>query len=110
VPFAIRILGGVETATFVRQVAEHVIKDFARHFFLRRTTRDLKTIEIGAGELRLIVEHFLEVRDVPEFVHRVAVKAPAEMVAQAARRHRAQREKSHRPRRPAVRRARALAG
>ena len=47
------------------------------------------------GELRLIVEHFLEVRDVPELIHRVAVEAAAEMIVHAAVGHLAQREQRH---------------
>ena len=46
-------------------------------------------------ELRLVVEHFLEMRHVPEFVDGVAMKAAAEMIVHAARRHLVQREERH---------------
>jgi len=43
--------------------------------------------EIRFDELRLVVEHFLEMRDVPLAVHGIAVEAAAEMVVDAAVRH-----------------------
>ena len=46
-------------------------------------------------QLRLIVEHLLEMRDVPIFIHGVTVKAPAQVVAHASRGHLAQGEKRH---------------
>ena len=58
----------------------------------------MEGVHIRAGELRLIVEHLLEVRDVPEGVHRVAVEAAADVVMHSARGHFPEGEQGHRPR------------
>ena len=60
-----------------------------------RIARDLKRIEIGDGELRLIVEHFLEMRHVPITIDRVAMKTATEMIVHPAGSHFAQREQRH---------------
>ena len=91
----VRILGGVESALRGGHVAPHVVEDIARDTFVKRIARDLECVEIGARKLRLVVEHFFEVRDVPETVNRVAVETAAEMVVHSAVGHFAQREKAH---------------
>ena len=57
--------------------------------------RELPGLGKRDRQLCLIVEHLLEMRDVPKFVHRIPVKAAAEMVAHSSRGHFAQREESH---------------
>ena len=53
----------------------------------------------ASDELRLVVQHLLEVRHAPVAVDRVAVKAAADVIAHAAERHRAQRVGRHQQRR-----------
>ena len=59
-----------------------------------RFARDLKSVEIGDRQLRLVVEHFFEMRHVPEGIDRVAMKPAAEMIVHSARRHFAQRDQA----------------
>ena len=44
---------------------------------------------------RLVVQHFLEVRDEPAVVHGIAMEAAAELIVHAARGHLAQSEQHH---------------
>ena len=73
-------------------------------------TRDLVGFQVGDGELSLVVEHFLEMRDVPARVGRVAVEAAAQMIVDAARRHVTQRGEVHLQRVLALGRVRPVAG
>ena len=57
--------------------------------------RDLEGFEVGDGELRLVVQHLLEVRHEPVLVHRVAMEAAAELIVHAALGHLAQGEQHH---------------
>ena len=58
----------------------------------------MEGFEVGNRQLRLVVQHFLEMRHVPIFVHRVAVKAAAEMIVHASRGHFLERLEYHLPR------------
>ena len=51
--------------------------------------------EICDSQLRLIVEHFLEMRHVPELVRRVAMKSAADVIVNPAFGHFTQGEESH---------------
>jgi hypothetical protein len=55
----------------------------------------LESFEIGDGKLRLVVEHFFEMRHVPVAIDRITVEAAAQMVVHATRRHFAEREEIH---------------
>src|SRR5437667_4123508 len=55
----------------------------------------LAGLEVEAGELRVVVEHLLEVRHAPPGVGRVAVEAAAELVMDAARGHALERRRRH---------------
>ena len=57
--------------------------------------RDLRRLQIADCELRLVVEHFFEVRNEPFRVHRVAVKAAPDMIVDAALGHFPQSERRH---------------
>ena len=56
---------------------------------------DLEGLQVGDGDLRLVVEHLLEVRDEPAVVHGVAMEAAAELIVHAAAGHLAQGEQHH---------------
>ena len=62
---------------------------------MRFVARDLKGFEIGNHQLRLIVEHLLEVRHEPVFIHRIAMKSAAQLIVHAAFFHRDQRVDDH---------------
>ena len=62
---------------------------------VERIVRDLKRFQIGDRELRLVVEHLFEMRHEPALVHRIAMKAAAELIVHAAVGHRAQRVERH---------------
>ena len=53
---------------------------------------DLERGEMNRGELGIVVEHLLEVRDEPEPVGRVAVIAAGQVVADAAAGHAVERQ------------------
>ena len=72
-----------------------VIEDVARHARERGALRDLIGLQVRDGELRLVVQHLLEVRHVPFPIGRVAVKSAAEMIVNAAVGDRHQRLKRH---------------
>ena len=84
-----------ESAFLRCHVARDVIENVARDGFVLPISGNLKCIEIGDGQLRLIVKHLFEMRHVPETVDRVAMKAAAELIVHSARRHFAQRKQSH---------------
>ena len=87
---------GREKAAFLRcHVASDVIKDVARDCLVLPVSCDLECVEIGNGELRLIVKHFLEVRHVPVTIDRVTMKTAADVIMHSARCHFAQRKQSH---------------
>ena len=92
---AVRVFRGIESALRRRHIAAHIIEHIPRDAFEKRIARDLKSIEIRDRQLRLIVEHFFEMRHVPKGIHRVARKPAAEMIVHAARRHLAQGEQIH---------------
>ena len=56
---------------------------------------ELERQEMDTGELGIVVEHFLEVRDEPEPIRRVAVITTSELVADAASGHSIEREQHH---------------
>ena len=65
------------------------------HLGERRFARRLRRLQEGDDQLRLVVEHLLEVRHPPPGVDRVAVEAAAHVVAHAAEGHGAQRLEDH---------------
>src|SRR6266446_9486912 len=91
----VRILGGIESTLGRSHVAPDVIKNVARGRGKLRIARDLKTIEISAGQLRLIVKHFLEMRHVPVGVDRIPVKSATEMIVYSTSRHLSQCQQDH---------------
>ncbi len=60
-----------------------------------RVLGELESQEMDTGELGIVVEHLLEVRDEPEPIGRVAVIAAGQLVADAASGHSIEREQDH---------------
>ena len=99
----IGILRREEPARRTGEVAPHVVENAAGHPGIAFVARRLSRLKITDRELRLVVEHFLEVRHEPFRIHRVAVEAAAHVVVQATLGHLAQREHGHLDRRGAGR-------
>ncbi len=64
-------------------VVEHLRRDASRR---RLSLGDLPRLQIEPGELRVVVEHLLEVRHEPAAVDRVAMEAAADLVVDPAAR------------------------
>ena len=60
-----------------------------------KVARYLKGGKIGFREQRVVIEHFLEVRDQPAFIRRIPGKPAANVVVHAARGHGVQRFARH---------------
>src|SRR5438067_12824902 len=84
---AVRILGRIKSTLGRSHVAPDVIKNVARGRGELRIAHDLKSVEISAGEVRLIVKHFLEMRHVPVGVERVMVKTTTDKIGHSTGRH-----------------------
>src|SRR6478672_2792121 len=84
---AVRIFGRVESARGRSHVAPDVIKNVAGGCGELCFARDLKSVEISAGQLRLIVKHFLEMRHVPMGVDRIPMKSTADVIVHSTSRH-----------------------
>ena len=52
-----------------------------------RAGGDLIAVDIIFQQLGIVVRHFLEVRDAPAFVNRIAMKAAGELIVNAAEGH-----------------------
>ena len=92
---AVRVLGGEKAALGCGHVAPDIIENIASDLFEKRFARDLKRLEIGDRQLRLVIKHFFKMRHVPEGIDGVPVKAAAEMIVHSAGRHFAEGEKIH---------------
>ncbi len=94
------ILGiGVEGREKAATGVGHFVKDKVAQFFADAaeilSPRQAVGFRIDAGELAVVVEHFLEVGNPPETVGAIAMKAAAEVVANAPHFHFLQREGQH---------------
>jgi len=85
VPLAVGIFGGIEAAVRMRHVAEHVCENVADDFRVARLAGDEIRVEVELCQLRVVVEHLLEMRHEPFGVHGVTGEAAAELVVNAAR-------------------------
>ena len=62
---AVGVLGRVEAAAFVGHLARDVPQRVLGHLREERIAGRLRRLEVGQHELRLVVEHLLEVRHAP---------------------------------------------
>jgi len=85
--FAVRIFGGIKAAFGMRHVAQNVIENIACNVCVTHIAADEKCVEIQLSELRIVVEHFLEMWHKPFGIDRITRKAAAELVVNAARGH-----------------------
>jgi hypothetical protein len=92
---AVRILGRIKSTLGRSHVAPDVIKNVARGRGELRIACYLKSVEISAGQLRLIVKHFLEMRHVPMGVDRIPMKSTADVIVHSTSRHFSQCQQDH---------------
>ena len=95
---AVGILGREEATTRIGEVGPHVVERVDGHVGVEAVAGELGRLDVREHQLRLVVQHLLEVRHTPVGIHRVAVESSAEVVAHPAKRHRAQRHEHHVPR------------
>ena len=84
---AVGIGRGVEAAVGRRHLAQHVVERLLGGPAEREPSGESVTRQVGARELRLVVEHLLEVRNLPRGVGRVAMEAAADLIEDPAARH-----------------------
>ncbi len=92
-PFGVGVFGGVEPAVGMVQVAEHVLDDLLDDASIAREPDHEPTVQVRAGEQRLVVEHLLEVGDQPVRVDGIAVEPAAHLVVHPAGCHRVERHR-----------------
>ncbi len=95
---------GGEAGRLQGQFPENEIDDASRDFPEQRRARQLIGFEVHVEQLRVVVQHLLEVRHPPGPVGGVAVEAAAHVVVDAAGGHMAEREVDHLPGCPVSRR------
>ena len=93
------VLAGRERTVRQGQLARHVVQRVLHDRPVARLAGELPRVEVGAGELGVVVEHLLEVGHQPLPVGRVAREAAAQLVVDAAVGHGVQGAAHHRQRR-----------
>ena len=85
--FAVGVLGGIETALGMGHVPEDVGEDVAGDGGVAFLAADQGGIQVQLGQLGVVVEHLLEMRDQPLGIHGIAGEAAAQLVMDAAGGH-----------------------
>jgi hypothetical protein len=85
----------VEAALGIAHFAEHVVERVGGHSAIQILAGGLPCFEIGFGQQRIVVEHFLEMRRQPLSIDRVTMKTPANLIVNAAAGHVVQRRSGH---------------
>src|SRR5436190_1411660 len=93
--WAVRIFCGIEPALRRSHVPPHIIKNVPRGRREFDLSCNLKSVEISARQLRLIIKHFLEVWHVPVSIDGISMKSAADVVMDSTSRHLSQREQDH---------------
>ena len=84
-----------EAAALERELAQHVLDRLLDDLAVALLAEHEPAVQVGDGELRVVVEHLLEVRHEPALVDRVAVEAAADEVVHPAGRHPVERPLGH---------------
>ncbi len=95
VAVGISVQAGREGAAGHGHIAQQMVERRLDHLAVTRIRGDLPGVQVGPGQLRVVVEHLLEVRDQPLRIGRIAGEAAAELVVDAARRHGVERSPRH---------------
>ncbi len=85
--YAVRVFSREEAPFRIRHLPHHVLERILRDVGKEPIGGQLIRLEAGQRDLRLVVQHLLEVRHAPVGVDRVAMKAAAHVIAHAAERH-----------------------
>jgi hypothetical protein len=89
------VLGGEEAAVGVAQLAQQVVRGAGGDLPVAGAAGELPGVQVDGHQLRVVVQHLLEVGHQPAPVGGVAVEAAAELVEDAAGGHPVQRERGH---------------
>ena len=90
-PVRVGVLAGGERPVVGGQLADHVVERPDRDRAIALVAGERPGVQVDARELRVVVQHLLEMRHEPAGVGRVPVEAAAELVAQPAVGHRVER-------------------
>ena len=91
----VRVERAVEASLRASHLAQCPFQCVVAHLQQGRVSRQLKAVQVGACQQCVVVEHLLEVRHRPGLIDRVAVKAAADLVVDAAAGHAAQGVQRH---------------
>ena len=92
---AVRVLGGEERPLGVPELAEQVLAGLGGDAAVALEAGQLPGVHVQTDQQRVVVEHLLEVWDVPSFVRRVPMEAAAKLVVHPAAGHLVQRDRRH---------------
>ena len=81
-PFAVGVFRRVELSVGAGHLPEDIIKGLLGNAAVKGIARDLVRGKIQRRKLGIVVEHLLEMRHKPAFIHRIAVKSAAQMVVE----------------------------
>src|SRR6266511_626370 len=95
VSFGVGVLGGEDPAAGVVHLSEDVVEDPFGHSAIAALPRDLPGPRVEPPELRVVVQHLLEVGDVPPLIDRVAMEASTDLIVDPARSHPVERGLRH---------------
>ena len=84
---AVGVLCRVKTTVGRGQVAQDIIQGFPNRSFELRIRCRLKRLGIGHHKLRLVIQHFFEMRHVPSVVYRITMETAAQMIIHSAASH-----------------------
>ena len=68
-------------------VPHEVIQHASGHLSKVAVPSQCKGIQVGAGKLRVVIQHLLKVWDVPKVIHAVSVEAAANLIIHASLGH-----------------------
>ncbi len=92
---AVRVLGGEERPLGVPELAEQVLAGLGGDAAVALEAGHLPRVHVQPDQQCVVVQHLLEVWDVPSFVRRVPVEAAAHLVVHPAGGHLVQRDRHH---------------
>ena len=92
---AIGILSRIKTASGLKHLAQQIVRGFLNYRFKKSFAGDRVRVRINGEKLGIVIEHFFKMGHQPFRVHRIAMKAAAEMIIDAALSHFGERVNDH---------------